>query len=74
MDPPAGWFSTQPSPESEIQALSSPAKMRGFMSAVSLFKRYGNGGDNTKLKTWAATTLPALQHHLDMAQGLYKNT
>ena len=41
--------------------------------AVSLFKRYGNGGDNLKLKNWA-TTLPALQHHLDMAQGLSKNT
>jgi putative membrane protein len=40
--------------------------------AVSLFKRYGNGGDNLKLKNWATTTLPALQHHLDMAQGLYK--
>ena len=42
--------------------------------AVSLFKRYSNGGDNLKLKNWATTTLPALQHHLDMAQGLYKNT
>jgi putative membrane protein len=42
--------------------------------AVSLFKRYGNGGDNLKLKNWATTTLPALQHHLDMAQGLSKNT
>ena len=42
--------------------------------AVSLFERYGKGGDNLKLKDWATTTLPALQHHLDMAQGLYKNT
>jgi putative membrane protein len=40
--------------------------------AVSLFQRYGKGGDNTKLKSWAVTTLPALQHHLDMAQGLDK--
>ena len=42
--------------------------------AVSLFERYGKGGDNAKLKDWASTTLPALQHHLDMAQNLYKNT
>ena len=40
--------------------------------AVSLFQRYGKGGDNAKLKSWAVTTLPALQHHLDMAQGLDK--
>jgi len=41
---------------------------------VSLFKRYGDVGDNPKIEDWAFTTLPALQHHLDMAQGLYKNT
>jgi putative membrane protein len=42
--------------------------------AVSLFERYGKSGENAKLKDWASTTLPTLQHHLDMAQGLYKNT
>ena len=42
--------------------------------AVSLFTRYGKGGGNPKLKDWAATTLPTLQRHLDMAQGIYKNT
>jgi putative membrane protein len=42
--------------------------------AVSLFRRYGNKGDNAGLKSWAAKTLPALQHHLDMAKGLYKNS
>jgi putative membrane protein len=41
--------------------------------AVSLFERYGKGGDNDKLKAWATQTLPTLQHHLDMAQGIYKN-
>jgi putative membrane protein len=39
--------------------------------AVSLFQRYGNGGDNSQLKNWATQTLPTLQHHLEMAQGLY---
>ena len=42
--------------------------------AVSLFQRYGDKGDNANLKSWAATTLPALQHHLDMAKGLYKDS
>ena len=41
--------------------------------AVSLFQRYGDGGDNAQIKNWASQTLPTLQHHLDMAQGIYKN-
>jgi putative membrane protein len=40
--------------------------------AVSLFERYAKGGDNPKLKDWAGKTLPVLQHHLEMAQGLKK--
>jgi putative membrane protein len=42
--------------------------------AVSLFQRYSDKGDNANLKSWATTTLPALQHHLDMAKGLYKDS
>ena len=38
--------------------------------AVSLFERYAKGGDDDKLKDWAGKTLPALQHHLEMAQQL----
>jgi putative membrane protein len=40
--------------------------------AVSLFERYAKGGDNADLKNWAGKTLPALKHHLDMAQKLKK--
>jgi len=40
--------------------------------AVSLFERYGEGGDNPELKAWAAKTLPELKHHLEMAQQLDK--
>jgi putative membrane protein len=40
--------------------------------AVSLFDRYSKGGDNAELKAWAAKTLPALQHHLQMAKDLAK--
>jgi putative membrane protein len=42
--------------------------------AVSLFQRYGSSGENGTLKTWASKTLPALEHHLEMARGLYNNT
>jgi putative membrane protein len=41
--------------------------------AVSLFERYAKGGDNADLKSWAGKTLPALQHHLEMAQNLNKS-
>ena len=41
--------------------------------AVSLFERYAKGGDDPKLKDWAGKTLPALQHHLEMAQEMNKN-
>jgi putative membrane protein len=40
--------------------------------AVSLFERYSNGGDNAELKAWAGKTLPALRHHLEMAEQLEK--
>jgi len=40
--------------------------------AVSLFERYAKGGDNADLKNWAGKTLPALKHHLSMAQALKK--
>ena len=39
---------------------------------VSLFERYSKRGDNADLKNWAGKTLPALKHHLRMAQGLKK--
>jgi putative membrane protein len=42
--------------------------------AVDLFERYSKGGDNADLKDWAGKTLPALRHHLEMAQNLGKKT
>jgi putative membrane protein len=42
--------------------------------AVSLFQRYSEGGDSETLKTWAAKTLPALKHHLEMAKELDKKS
>ena len=40
--------------------------------AVSLFQRYAKGGDNDAIKSWASKTVPALEHHLKMAQDLNK--
>src|SRR3954470_8868816 len=45
-------------------------QVSGHKDAVSLFERYSKSGDNSKLKDWATKTLPALQHHLEMAQDL----
>jgi putative membrane protein len=50
-----------------------PMQVSAHKDAVSLFERYSNSGDNPKLKDWAGKTLPALQHHLEMAQVLDKN-
>lgn len=38
--------------------------------AVDVFKRYASEGDNPDLKAWAAKTVPALEHHLKMAEEL----
>ena len=47
-------------------------QLTGHKDAVSLFERYAKGGEDPKLKDWAGKTLPALQHHLEMAQKLGK--
>ena len=50
-----------------------PMQVSAHKDAVSLFERYAGGGDDPKLKDWAGKTLPALKHHLEMAQALDKN-
>jgi putative membrane protein len=50
-----------------------PMQVSAHKDATSLFERYANGGDDPKLKEWAGKTLPALQHHLEMAQDMNKN-
>jgi putative membrane protein len=50
-----------------------PMQVSAHKDAVSLFERYSKGGDDPKLKDWAGKTLPALQHHLEIAQQLDKN-
>jgi putative membrane protein len=50
-----------------------PMQVSAHKDAVSLFERYARGGENPKLKDWAGKALPALKHHLEMAQALNKN-
>jgi putative membrane protein len=50
-----------------------PMQVSAHKDAASLFERYAKGGDDPKLKDWAGKTLPALQHHLEMAQDMNKN-
>jgi putative membrane protein len=50
-----------------------PMQVSAHKDAVSLFERYSKGGEDPKLKDWAGQTLPALQHHLEMAQAMDKN-
>ena len=45
-----------------------PMQVSAHKDAVSLFERYAQGGEDPKFKDWAGKTLPALQHHLQMAQ------
>jgi putative membrane protein len=46
-----------------------PMQVTAHKDATSLFELYAKGGDDPKLKDWAGKTLPALQHHLEMAQA-----
>jgi len=61
--------------ENEKDFSSDYASMQvsAHKDAVSLFERYAKGGDNDELKNWAGKTLPALKHHLEMAQNLEKS-
>jgi putative membrane protein len=55
---------------SDFSSRYSSDQVSGHKDAVSLFERYAKGGENAKLKDWAGKALPALRHHLEMAQNL----
>ena len=57
----------------DFASVYDPMQVTAHKDAVSLFERYAKGGEDPKLKDWAGKTLPALQHHLEMAQALDKN-
>jgi putative membrane protein len=56
----------------EFASEYDPMQVSAHEDAVSLFERYAKSGDSVKLKDWAGKTLPALQHHLDMAKQMNK--
>jgi putative membrane protein len=60
-------------PDFVKESATSDMQVSAHKNAVSLFERYSKSGDNPKLKDWAGKTLPALQHHLDMAQAMNKS-
>lgn len=77
---PAGLDSAHQSKLDKLKGLSGKDFSSSFDSyqidahkdAVNVFERYAKGGDNADLKDWAGKTLPALKHHLEMAQNLNK--
>ncbi len=77
---PTALDSTHQSKLDKLRNLSGPDFASTFASdqvdahkqAVSLFERYGKSGDNNELKSWADKTLPALRHHLELAENLTK--
>ena len=54
----------------DFSASYDPMQVSAHQDAVTLFQDYSENGDNPKLKQWAAKTLPALKHHLEMVQSL----
>jgi putative membrane protein len=54
----------------DFNASYKDEQVAAHKNAVSMFERYAKGGDNPSLKSWAKKTLPALKHHLSMAQKL----
>ena len=45
-------------------------QVKAHQDAIALFDTYSKSGDNSDLKSWAATTLPHLKEHLSMAEKL----
>jgi putative membrane protein len=56
----------------EFSSTYASQQVSAHKDAVSLFERYAKGGDQAELKDWAGKTLPALKHHLEMAEQLDK--
>ncbi|MCG6206398.1 DUF4142 domain-containing protein [Rhodopseudomonas sp. HC1] len=54
----------------DFHALYASQQVAAHKDAIALFQRYAQDGDLPELKDWAAKTLPALNHHLEMAQKL----
>jgi len=47
------------------------AQIKAHESAIALFKAEAQDGRDTDLREFASSTLPTLEHHLSMMQGLH---
>jgi putative membrane protein len=50
------------------------AQLAAHQDAVATFKDYASNGKTPALKSFAAKTLPTLEHHLEMIQGIRNKT
>ena len=48
--------------------------VKAHQDAIKLFQKEADKGDDADVKAWATKMLPALQHHLEMAQALKTKT
>lgn len=59
-------------PAASFDALYLKQQLDAHEKAVALFKAESSKGDDPALKSFAAATLPTLEHHLAMVQALEK--
>lgn len=59
-------------PAASFDATYVKQQLDAHEKAVALFKAESSKGDDPALKSFAAATLPTLQHHLEMVQALEK--
>ncbi len=48
--------------------------VKDHKKVIALFKTEKDSGKDADLKSWAASTLPTLEHHLQMSEDACKNT
>jgi putative membrane protein len=54
----------------DFAVLYTEQQIEAHKEAIAQFERYAQAGDIPELKEWASKTLPALKHHLEMAEAL----
>ena len=77
--PDANPSATVPTPSDETKADDkdfdkkyADSQVDAHQAALNLLQRYAQDGDTAAIKAFAAATAPAVQEHLNMAEGLKK--
>lgn len=55
---------------SQFDSVYAHQQIQGHRDAIALFTSYEKNGENSKLRQYAKTSLPVLDHHLHMAKLL----